>query len=46
MRKYQKLKSETKRMIRGWEGRKDKKDPTGFHGLMDEKKKKQKYLFQ
>lgn len=38
MRKYQRLKSETKRMIRGRGGEGNKKDPTGFNGLMDAKK--------
>lgn len=36
MRKYQRLKSETKRMVRGCGGGTGKKkDPTGFNGLMD-----------
>lgn len=38
MRKYQRLKSETKRMVRGGGGGQErKKDPTGFNGLMDAK---------
>lgn len=38
MRKYQRLKSETKTMIRVGGGAEKKKDPTGFNGLMDDKK--------